>query len=539
MANQAERRCGLQHSVAVVLLLLSLAPNLPCFSLQRLSKKVQQDEVASEPAAMGIRNGHIFFNGKELDSQSGSSSPVATGNNGLVHVDSVQSDGPEIILGQTLQLETALADEAAWRRLNPTLLCGPTKMKLKVMGPGAAHLQLDTGKASSLPLIQVPKTCGYSMQQNALGLILVVPYNGCRVTQKNGFYMLPMSWLKTPVKLACPMLQSSDAAATITAQPATTAMPNPQQNPALYPYPYFPYYQYYPLHRPHHGFTTTVPPATTTTTAGPAAAPAAPPSSGMNPPFYPYPYFPYYQYYPLHRPHHGFTTTVPPATTTTTAGPAAAPAALPSSGMNPPFYPYPYFPYYQYYPLHRPHHGLTTTVPPATTTTTAAPAAAAPPSSGINPPFYPYPYFPYYQSYPLHRPHHGFTTTVPPATTTTTAAPAAPPSSGMNPPFYPYPYFPYYQSYPLHRHHHGFTTTVPPATTTTAGPAAAPAAPPSSGMNPPCIPIHTSHITNPIHCIGPIMALQDHCATKYPTYHTNPRTSSCIPLQPILPLQLS
>lgn len=47
------------------------------------------------------------------------------------------------MLGQTSQLETA--QEAAWRRLNPKLYCGQTNMKLKVMGPGAADLQLDMG----------------------------------------------------------------------------------------------------------------------------------------------------------------------------------------------------------------------------------------------------------------------------------------------------------------------------------------------------------------------------------------------------------
>lgn len=35
--------------------------------------------------------------------------------------------------------------EAAWRRLNPQLHCGQNKMKLKVTGPRAADLQLDTG----------------------------------------------------------------------------------------------------------------------------------------------------------------------------------------------------------------------------------------------------------------------------------------------------------------------------------------------------------------------------------------------------------
>ncbi|KAF3699331.1 hypothetical protein EXN66_Car015018 [Channa argus] len=475
MAGQDERCCKSQHSVAVILLLLSLAPGLSCFNLQRMTKKVQQDKIVSEPAVMGIKNGHVIFNGEKLGSQSGSSSSAATDDNGLVHVDSIQSDGPEMMLGQTLQLETAVADEAAWRRLKPTLLCGLTKMKLKVMGPGAAHLQLDTGNAHTLPLIQVPKTCGYSMQQNALGLILVVPYNGCRVLQKNGFYVLPMSWLKTPVKFACPMLESPNAAATTTAQPTTTVtpttQPSPEMNPPQYPYPYFPYYPSYPLPRPHRDFRTTVPPATTTT-----ATPTTQPSPEMNPPQYPYPYFPYYPSYPLPRPHWDFRTTVPPATTTTTA----TPTTQPFPEMNPPQYPYPYFPYYPSYPLPRPHRHFRTTVPPATTTTTATPTTQ--PSPEMNPPQYPYPYFPYYPSYPLPRPHRDFRTTVPPATTTTTATPTTQPSHEMNPPQYPYPYFPYYPSYPLPRPHREFRTTVPPTTTAT------PTTQPSPEINPPQYP---------------------------------------------------
>jgi len=46
---------------------------------------------------------------------------------------------------QTSQLKDGMANEAAWRRLNLTLHCGRTKMKLKAMGPGAADLQLDKG----------------------------------------------------------------------------------------------------------------------------------------------------------------------------------------------------------------------------------------------------------------------------------------------------------------------------------------------------------------------------------------------------------
>lgn len=45
------------------------------------------------------------------------------------------------------------------------------------------------GFGQTLPLIQVPNTCGYSMRQNALGLILVVPYDGCSVTEEVGLFV--------------------------------------------------------------------------------------------------------------------------------------------------------------------------------------------------------------------------------------------------------------------------------------------------------------------------------------------------------------
>lgn len=46
----------------------------------------------------------------------------------------------------TTRLEDATGNEAAWRRLNPTLHCGHGQMKLKAMEPSASYLQLDMGK---------------------------------------------------------------------------------------------------------------------------------------------------------------------------------------------------------------------------------------------------------------------------------------------------------------------------------------------------------------------------------------------------------
>lgn len=49
------------------------------------------------------------------------------------------------MFAQASQLKEVMANEAAWKRLNPTLHCGQTKMKFKAMGPGAVDLQLNIG----------------------------------------------------------------------------------------------------------------------------------------------------------------------------------------------------------------------------------------------------------------------------------------------------------------------------------------------------------------------------------------------------------
>ncbi|XP_040911549.1 adhesive plaque matrix protein-like [Toxotes jaculatrix] len=376
MAGEDGRRS--RQTVAVILVLCSLASSLTCFILRGPRNKVQQDKVVSEAAVMEEKTGSIIFDEKVLNSESGSAS--AAGNDGFPHVDLDQSGDTEMF-EQALQLKDVMAKEAAWRRLNPTLHCGQTKMKLKVMGPEAAALQLDMGNTHPLPLSQVPETCGYSVQQNALGLVLVVPYDGCNVMQENGNYVVPMSWLETPIKVTCPMLPGPNATAASTAPkpaPHPWKRPFPHRPWSLYrhkrqaPQPpfiyhpsslYYPYlYQYYYMYmRPAPTTappTTTVKPDTTTTTKPTTEKPPQ-----MKPPAYPYLYYPFYPYYPYYYPFPNFPvrTTVPPATTTgpsttlTTTAKTTTPASTtpPATTKTPqkPSYPYfPYFPYYPYYP---------------------------------------------------------------------------------------------------------------------------------------------------------------------------------------------
>lgn len=93
MAGEAGRGRHSRQTVAVTLALFFLAQSVTCFSLRALSKEVEQDKVGSEATVMEVRTGRIFFNGKELDSQSGSASAAATGNDRLLHADLDGSDG--------------------------------------------------------------------------------------------------------------------------------------------------------------------------------------------------------------------------------------------------------------------------------------------------------------------------------------------------------------------------------------------------------------------------------------------------------------
>ncbi|XP_051943253.1 uncharacterized protein wu:fi34b01 [Hippocampus zosterae] len=171
------------RTVAVVLLLCSFVPSFSCFPQKSLGKFVPW-QLASEK--LGVRKGKILFNGEELKSLSESD---ASG----TWEEASQSDE----LGEV---------EAAWRLTDPSLRCGPTKMTLKVMGRGAVNLELDLGSGRSLPLSQMPESCGHSLHQNSLGLVLVVSYGGCKVMRENGYHVLPMSFMETSVTLACPVL---------------------------------------------------------------------------------------------------------------------------------------------------------------------------------------------------------------------------------------------------------------------------------------------------------------------------------------------
>ncbi|KAL3055130.1 hypothetical protein OYC64_017937 [Pagothenia borchgrevinki] len=92
MAGDDGRGNSLIPTAAVILILCALTQTLTCFSLHQLSKIVSKDEV-SGAMVTEVRTGRILLNGKEFNSKSGSTSAPTTGNDGLLHIDSKQSDG--------------------------------------------------------------------------------------------------------------------------------------------------------------------------------------------------------------------------------------------------------------------------------------------------------------------------------------------------------------------------------------------------------------------------------------------------------------
>lgn len=91
MAGEAGKGRRSPQIVAVILVLSCLAQSATCFSLGWLTENAKQGKVASEATVMEVRTGSIFFNGKELKSQSASA--AATGNDGLLHVNMDESGG--------------------------------------------------------------------------------------------------------------------------------------------------------------------------------------------------------------------------------------------------------------------------------------------------------------------------------------------------------------------------------------------------------------------------------------------------------------
>uniref|UniRef100_A0A665TUG0 Uncharacterized protein n=1 Tax=Echeneis naucrates TaxID=173247 RepID=A0A665TUG0_ECHNA len=324
-----------------------------------------------EAAETKMKMGSVLFNGRELNTESGSAI----------------LNSFKCFLSGWSKAQDASSKEASWQRMAHSLQCGAEQMKLRVVGHGASNFAVDQGSGSSLPLSQVPSTCGYTMQRNSLALIMYVPYDGCSVVQEDASYVLPMSWLGIPVTLTCPMLPHSDAT------PASTPLKS-AQHPWNLPHklwnlrrqkrhevygtlydprnPYAFYWQYYMMQNtpapstapPNTTSSTTSSTTTTTTTTPPPMMTTTKPTEEQPPVYVPYyfyyPYYLFYPYYPLPNPTThptvapttptGAGTTQPQSSTASTTTPASTTKAPEQSVI--PYPPYFYFPHYL--PLYQP-----------------------------------------------------------------------------------------------------------------------------------------------------------------------------------------
>ncbi|XP_007567055.1 uncharacterized protein LOC103148297 [Poecilia formosa] len=238
--------------IAAALLLCSLVLGLTFFSWRELTKALKVGRSSEVENAT--------FSGKEFES----APSVAVGPKMGLNDSSIQAD---------TNAGVTTGDE--WSTANSSLHCGPSKMKFKVMGLGAAELQLDIGNSEYVPLTQVPEACGVLVNQTKLGLVLLVRYDSCTVLQENGTYIFTMRWRGSGINLTCTMFPISEVNTTEPHLPLKDDLPHDSlslhrlRRHLRWRPMYFPCspHKRYPLclYTPPPPTTTTSPPPTTTT----------------------------------------------------------------------------------------------------------------------------------------------------------------------------------------------------------------------------------------------------------------------------------
>ncbi|XP_051769227.1 uncharacterized protein LOC127522908 isoform X8 [Ctenopharyngodon idella] len=91
-------------------------------------------------------------------------------------------------------------------RLGPSVRCGNDSMTLHI--PGAIrtpHFLVDRGDQSTVPLSEMPASCGFSLKRARRDVSLVAPYQGCHVRRQGGSYILPLLIMGAPVQMSCPV----------------------------------------------------------------------------------------------------------------------------------------------------------------------------------------------------------------------------------------------------------------------------------------------------------------------------------------------
>ncbi|XP_036004592.1 uncharacterized protein LOC105938053 isoform X2 [Fundulus heteroclitus] len=99
------------------------------------------------------------------------------------------------------------SSEESWQKLEPLVECGDDAMTLTVRRKRAIQLLMHQVNGSSMPLVQLPQQCGYSVQGSLKYLILMARYDACHVIQEDDGYVLPLLWRGTAVKVSCPVSQ--------------------------------------------------------------------------------------------------------------------------------------------------------------------------------------------------------------------------------------------------------------------------------------------------------------------------------------------
>ncbi|XP_056433561.1 uncharacterized protein LOC130371726 [Gadus chalcogrammus] len=380
-----------------------------------------------------------------------------------------------------------------WKHLELSVQCGAYQMKLVAREPEASQLQLVQKNAKSLPLTQLPETCGYSISRNNVMLVMVASYDGCTMMQEDGRYILPMLWQRRHIMLSCPIKEM---------HPAPPMSPSRQMSPkpAALPYPYNqwamrPPFNYYPygqqvVHQ--EPAETDLPTTQEPTTTSPTPPKELPAKMSPKPAALPYPYnqwamMPPFNYYPYGQQVHqepsmtDLPTTQEPKTTSPTPPkeqPAKSPPASKPAGYPHPEYQWHMMPPFQHYPygqhvVHQepaetdlPTTQEPTTTPPTPPNTTQEPTttpptppkeqpAKSPPANippASKPAGYPHPQYqwammPLFQHYPYgqHVVHQEpaeteLSTTQEPTTTPPTPPKELPAKMSPKPAALPYPY---------------------------------------------------------------------------------------------------
>uniref|UniRef100_A0AAQ4QW76 Uncharacterized protein n=1 Tax=Gasterosteus aculeatus aculeatus TaxID=481459 RepID=A0AAQ4QW76_GASAC len=82
-------------------------------------------------------------------------------------------------------------------------------LMVKMLKKNVCFINCSGNGLSPLPLSKLPPSCGYTIQSTRRDLVFVAPYDGCFVALEDDCYVLPLRWSGLPVRMSCPLRQSS------------------------------------------------------------------------------------------------------------------------------------------------------------------------------------------------------------------------------------------------------------------------------------------------------------------------------------------